>query len=367
MNEANVLETLWGELHKRAEVSLKEFKTTTYLINYFKEMDLHPVTFKNIPGFYVDVGIGHPVVGLRADMDALMQEVNGELRANHSCGHDAHMTIITGVMSRLQTQATKLNGTVRAIFQPAEELGNGSIDVVKEGVIDELDYLFGVHLRPQNELPFPKCAPGIQHGACAFIKGKIHGRDHHGSRQNEGVNAIEVGSAIIQQLQHIHTAPFIPSSVKMTNFHAGTDNLNIIPGHATFGIDLRSQSNDVMDDMKEKITNAIKHIAAIYNVHIETEVIDDVPAAIINQEAEQLLNDALIKVIGAENIHPTIQTSGSDDFHFYTLLKPQIKATMLALGANLTPSLHDPYMTFDKRALLKGVAILEQVCVTICK
>src|SRR5690625_5899021 len=82
-------------------------------------------------------------------------------------------------------------------------------------------------------------------------------KDQQGTRQNEGINTIEVGSTIIQQLQQIHTLPYIPASVKMTNFHAGTDNLNVIPGEATFGLDLRAQDNDVMDEMKEEVFHII--------------------------------------------------------------------------------------------------------------
>ncbi|MEI3614795.1 M20/M25/M40 family metallo-hydrolase [Pseudogracilibacillus sp. SO30301A] len=143
------------------------------------------------------------------------------------------MRIVTGTMVTLKKKENCLNGTVRVIFQPAEELGNGAVKVVKTGIVDDLDYLFGVHVRPKNEIQYPACAAGIQHGACVFVKGKILGEDHHGARPHEGINAIEVGSLILQQLQQIHISPYIPASIKMTNFHAGTDSLNVIPGEAS--------------------------------------------------------------------------------------------------------------------------------------
>ena len=367
MNEEKALKKLWEDLHERAEVSFNEFETTAYLLKYFEDRGFSPVKFKNIPGFYVEVGSGNPVVGLRADMDALLQKVDGVTQANHSCGHDAHMTIVSGVMNRLKETKSSLNGTVRAIFQPAEELGNGSVKVVEEGAANGLDYLYGIHLRPKVEIPYPACAPGIQHGACAFIKGKISSRDHHGARPNEGISAIDVGSAIIQQLQQIYTPPYISASVKMTNFHAGTDNFNIIPGEASFGLDLRAQENDVMNEIKIKVAHIIDKLAALYNITIEIEIIDEVPAAIINESAEKILTEVLEEVLGAENVRPRIQTSGSDDFHFYTLLRPEIKATMLALGADLTPGLHDPDMTFNEAALIQGVNVLTALCRKICE
>ncbi|MDV2883655.1 amidohydrolase [Alkalihalophilus pseudofirmus] len=353
---------MWEYLHQHPEVSWDEHGTTNYLMNHFKQAGFHPVAFESIPGFYVDVGTGKPKVGLRADMDGLLQEVNGILQANHSCGHDAHMTIVTGVMHRLKEIEKKLNGSVRAIFQPAEEVGNGAVKVVEMGIVDELVYLFGVHVRPKNEIPYPKCAPGIQHGSCAFVKGKIKGDDHHGARPNEGINAIEVGSSIMQHLKHLHTKPQVPTSVKITQFHAGGDHLNIIPGSATFGFDLRAQTNEVMNEIKEKLASIITYVSALYEVEITYKIKDHIPAAIISTEAEAKVEQAIKEILGRDLLQPRIITSGSDDFHYFTLMRPQIKATMLALGADVLPGLHHPNMRFNTQAIENGVNILLQSC-----
>lgn len=356
---------LWNDLHEIPEVSWQEKKTTAYLIDYFKRAGFEPHPFESMPGFYVDIGSGRPIVGLRADIDAVLQEIDGKLQANHSCGHDAHMAIVTGTMFALKEKADRLRGTVRAIFQPAEELGNGAVKVVETGIVDDLDYLFGVHVRPKTEIQFPACAAGIQHGACAFVKGKIVGADHHGARPHEGVNAIEVGSAIIEHLQHIHTSPFVPASIKMTKFHAGTDSLNVIPGEASFGVDIRAQTNDVLKELKLKLEKILTSVMELYHIRIEYEFFDEVPAAVISKEAEQILYDAISVCLGKEHAQKRIVTSGSDDFHFYTLLRSNIKATMLALGADVQPGLHAPNMTFNKEALMNGVKILRTACETL--
>src|SRR5699024_2591532 len=180
-------------------------------------------------------------------------------------GHDDHMAIVTRTIIELKEKANKFNGTVRAIFQPAEEVGEGAIRVIEEGIADDLDYLFGLHLRPANEIAFPNCAPGIQHGSCAFIRGQIIGLDHHGARPYEGINAIEVGGNILTLLQQIHTNPHVPASVKMTNFHAGTESTNIIPGSAEFALDLRAQTNEMMDEIKSKVENILDNIDNLYD------------------------------------------------------------------------------------------------------
>src|SRR5699024_8932612 len=365
--DTKAVHKLWSYLHSHPEVSWEEKATTSYLMNLFEEQGLHPTAFQSIPGFYVEVGKGRPVVGLRADMDALFQEVDGSMQVNHSCGLDAHMTMVTAAVLRLQKQADSLNGTVRAIFQPAEEIGNGAVKVVEEGIADDLDYLFGVHVRPKNEIPYPYCAPAIDHGACVFAKGTITGEDHHGARPQEGVNAVEIGYSMSQHIRLIHTPPMIPAYIKMTNFHAGGENLNIIPGSATFGLDIRAQSNEVMDMLKQKAQDICVKIGELYNRDIELILEDDVPAAVIHSDAEQIMSEAIETSLGKKYTEKRIITSGSDDFHFYTLLRPHIKATMIGLGADVTPGLHHPQMSFTHEALENGTTILMNACLSVLK
>lgn len=356
---------LFNHLHTHAEVSWEEVETTNFLVDVFKKAGFSPKRFKNIPGFSVEIGEGSPKIGLRADMDALMQEVDGVEQANHSCGHDAHMTIITGVMHQLKEMGN-LGGTIRGIFQPAEELGNGSLSVVKEGVIDDLDYFYGVHLRPHDEISFPNCAPSLSHGSCLFGKGTIKGLDHHGARPHQGVNAIEVASLMNHHFGLMHTDPHIAATVKMTNIQAGTNNYNIIPGSATFGLDLRAQENRIMDQLKGKVESTCIQLSKQFDIPIDVEWFDLVPAATINEEAEKLLAASISNVLQKPAL-PRIITPGADDFHFYTIERPHLKATMLALGADVTPGLHDPYMTFNHDCIENGIQILTDVCLRTIK
>lgn len=351
---------IFEHLHAHGEVSWKEIETTNYLVALFEEAGFQPKRFQNCPGFSVEIGSGSPKVGLRADMDALWQEVNGEMKANHSCGHDAHMAIVTGVMHKLK-EIGDIGGTVRAVFQPAEELGNGSLSVIQEGVIDDLDYFYGVHLRPFDEMAFPNCAQGIQHGSCVFVKGQIGGLDHHGARPHKGVNAIEVAASIVHHLGLTYTDPHVAATVKMTNLHAGTENFNIIPGKATFGLDLRAQTNAVMDELQHQVKTVCAQLSAMHQVPIDIEFFDYVPAAAVNEEASALMAQSIEHVLGCPAL-PTIVTPGADDFHFYTIERPHLKATMLGLGADVTPGLHDPYMLFNHEAIFNGIEILTDVC-----
>lgn len=351
---------IFDYLHQHPEVSWKEFKTTQYLANLLESFGCKVTTFEDCTGVVAEMGEGPLTVGLRADMDSLWQEVDGVWKANHSCGHDAHMTLALGVMMTLKNMKAGLPGKVKFIFQPAEEKGNGALKMLEKKVIDDIDYLFGVHLRPELEVPNGKAAPAIVHGAGQFITGKIIGEDSHGGRPHLGVNAIEVGSALVEQMKGIYLDPLVPYSIKMTKFIAGGDNGNIIPGSAQFGLDLRAQSNKVMDQLVEKLEKIIGNLSDFYQVKITYKTEGKIVAAQVNEEAQSIMAESIKEVIGEENLVPPSVTSGGEDFHFYSVKCPEIKATMLGLGCGLKPGLHHPHMTFDRNALLPGIEILTQ-------
>src|SRR5699024_8485481 len=139
------------------------------------------------------------------------------------------------------------------IFQPAEEVGTGALKMIENGVITNMDYLYGVHLRPKQETQMNRASPVIIHGAAKSIHATIIGEDAHAARPHLTSNAIEVGAQIVNMLQNIHLDPNIPYSVKMTTFQAGGKNTNIIPGNAKFSLDLRTQNNDQMEELLSKI------------------------------------------------------------------------------------------------------------------
>jgi len=327
------LETIFNHLHANPEISWEETETTSYIKSLLEKHPCKITTFKDCTGLIADIGQGNPVVAVRADIDALWQEVNGEFCANHSCGHDAHMTIVLGTFLSLVEQQEQLNGTVRFIFQPAEEKGTGALKMVEKGVIDEVDYLYGLHLRPHQELSNGEFSPAIQHGAARFVHGSIKGDDAHGARPHLNVNAIQVGAELNQLIQNMPMNPAIPHSMKFTSFQAGKSP-NIIPGNATFSIDLRAQNNELMHTMTEQLKQMTTSLQDYHGNSINLEIGADVAAAVISDEASTIMEDAIRESVGDENFRPMITTTGGDDFHFYTIKRPDLKATMLGIGCD---------------------------------
>ncbi|UOE77194.1 M20 peptidase aminoacylase family protein [Parageobacillus thermoglucosidasius] len=349
---------IFDYLHRHPEVSWEEWKTTRFIEQQLIQEGYRTQTFSDCPGVIGEIGSGTFTVGLRSDMDALWQEVDGVWRANHACGHDAHMTMVLGVAKLFNRIGYQPPGTLRLLFQPAEEKGTGALKFLEKGVADDMDFLYGVHLRPIQEVKSGYAAPAILHGAAQYIEGEIKGVAAHAARPHLGVNVIEVGSAIVQELGKIHVDPQVPASIKMTRFRAGGKNVNIIPDYAEFALDLRAQTNEVMEQLVERLNDIVKGVAAIYHADIRLRSGVRVAAAKPHPQARSFMERAIAAVLGREKCLPPIVTSGGEDFHFYSWMKPQLKTTMLGLGCDLTPGLHHPQMTFRREDLLSGIEIL---------
>lgn len=357
------VEAVFQHLHANPEISWKEFLTTAYLKDFLIQEGFQVTTFDDSTGLVVTIGSGKPCVGLRTDMDALWQEVDGQFQANHSCGHDAHMTMALGTLLLLKKLGIPKEGTLKVLFQPAEEKGTGALSYIDKGLVDDIDYLYGVHLRPIQEIRNGFAAPAILHGAAKLISGKIHGIEAHGARPHLGVNAIEVGAQLVQAIQAIYLDPMMSYSAKLTKFQAGGESANIIPGNAEFSIDTRAQSNSAMNELITKVEHAISSVATLNNITIDFQIETEIAAAEVDDSAVELMKRAIIDTIGQNYYIPPIVTPGGEDFHFYTLKRPHIKATMLGLGCDLTPGLHHPNMTFNHESIITGIEILARTII----
>ncbi|MDN7242818.1 M20 peptidase aminoacylase family protein [Planococcus sp. N028] len=353
-----LVEKVFAHLHSHPEISWQEVETTTYLKELLEAEGIQVETFDDSTGLVAVVGDGEPCVGLRTDIDALWQEVDGEYKANHSCGHDAHMTLAVGTLLVLKKLGIPKKGRLKVIFQPAEEKGTGALSFVEKGIVDDIDYLYGVHLRPNQEVADGYATPAIMHGSAKMLSGKIIGTDAHGARPHEGQNAIEVMALLVQAIHSIHVDPMVPHTAKLTMFQAGGESANIIPGTATFSIDVRAQTNKVMDKLFQQVTKAIESVANLSGVQIPIEIKAEIAAAEVDDTAVELMARAIEETLGKEFLVPPVVTPGGEDFHFYTLKRPSVKASMLGLGCGLAPGLHHPKMTFNQESLINGIEIL---------
>lgn len=357
------IESVYTHLHTHPEISWEEIETTKFLQRFIENEGFTVETFDDQTGLIVTIGEGEHCVGVRADIDALWQEVDGVFQANHSCGHDAHTTIALGTLLVLKEVGYPKNGKLKIIFQPAEEKGNGALSLIQKGIVDDIDYLFGLHLRPIQEIRHGYAAPAILHGAASSVTGTIEGVEAHGARPHLGKNAIEIGAALVHSIRAIHVDPMVPHSAKMTRFEAGGESTNIVPGRGLFSIDLRAQTNEVMDQLKEQVERAINGVAQQFDATIHYAFESGIVAATKSDRATAIMAHAIEQSIGKEHVAAPIVTPGGEDFHYYMIHRPSIEATMLGLGCDLSPGLHHPKMTFNHDSLWFGIEILARAVI----
>ncbi|MEY8189796.1 amidohydrolase [Peribacillus simplex] len=349
----------YHDLHSLAEPSWQEERTSCYILNSLRKAGMATKTFQSHHGIIAEIpGISKKVVALRADMDALVQEVDGVVKANHSCGHDAHSTMVLYTALAIASSGIRPKHTLRFIFQPAEEKGEGALQMINDGALEDVTYLFGVHVRPSTEVPYMKASPVIVHGSAETIRGTIKGLQAHASRPQDGINVIEAAALLIQKLQQINLVTETPYSIKMTQFQTNNNASNVIPETAVFAIDARAQSNDVMNELNRLSEEAFDQTMQQTETSISWSAEEFVPAASLHEKAIKLAEAAIGDILGRENVAPVCISQGGEDFHFYTAKNPDITATMIGLGCDLTPGLHHPDMKFNLQALIYGTKIL---------
>jgi len=359
MSSETRVNEIFGTLHAMPELGFTEHRTAAFLAEAL-----------TAAGYAVQTGIGGtgvvgtlagaaegPVVGLRADMDALPFVVDGRDVCRHACGHDAHSAMVL-TAAEILAKTPPARGTLKILFQPAEEVLTGALKVIESGAVDDLDILFGIHLRPIQEARLGQATPALRHGAITVVDATIAGAASHGARPHLGINAIDAAALAVNAVNAIRLDPASAWSAKTTRLAAGGAAANIIPDRAEMIFDLRAQNNALMEELLAKVGTAVSNAAAANGATAVVTPRGSVPAAEYDPVMTEIAREAIRAVLGDEGILPPIVTPGSEDFHFYVRKNPRLRPAYIGLGCDLKPGLHHPDMAFDVAALPKGVAIL---------
>lgn len=353
------------QLHGMPELSMQEFRTSVHIAEYLEERGFQVTRGVGKTGLvaYIHGSLPGPVLGIRADMDALGHIVEGELQPIHSCGHDAHSTIVlfAGIVAKELGLVKK--GSLKLIFQPSEEQEetSGARAMIADGVLEDMDMCVGIHLRPIQEAKYGQAVSALKHGALATVTAEITGMAAHGGRPHLGKNTVDAIAAVVNAVNAIWVDPVVPSSAKVTAVKAGGANYSSIPEKGELGIDLRANTNEVMKELLDKVERAIITGASTIGCGAAVQKIPGLPAAVFNEEMIRIAEDSIREILGEEGLLGIRGTTGAEDFHEYVKAKPELKTTYIGLGCDLVPGLHHPDMTFNKEALLDGVSILADI------
>jgi amidohydrolase len=349
-----------NHLHTIPEKPFEEVQTAAYLAGILKKAGFD-VTEK-ADGTTAVIGTlkgkeAGPVVAVRGDMDALAHTVDGKECMVHSCGHDANCAMVAAMAEEVAKTGIA-RGTLKVIFQPAEEVAGGALSVIKSGATNDVDYMMGIHLRPIQEVGLGQAIAALKHGATSHIEAIVTGKTGHGARPHLGVNAIDAAVTVINAANTIKENPGKNWSIKPTRIHADNQLYNAIPDATKVTFDIRAQSNTVMNSLMEKMTRIVETAPQAIGASGKLVPISGLPGADLDDEMTDMIADVITEVMGEKALVREFSTSGGDDFHCYKVAKPSIKAGFIGLGADLSPGLHTVNMAFNDDALPTGVELL---------
>ncbi len=349
-------------LHSIPEPGFQEVKTAAYIAEKLEAAGL--TVTRNLAGTTglageYDSGVPGPVLAIRADMDALTHIIDGKKEFRHTCGHDAHCSMLLAAAEETVALGKVKKGRIKFVFQPAEELCSGAQKILESGILNDVDIMTGMHIRPTQECPAGSVICEMHYSAGCQFRARIRGRQCHGARPHLGINPIDAATCAIAAVNSIHLDPRIPFSVKCTRIHADSGVFNSVPDFADITFDMRAQNNAAMKELKEKTVKGIENGAAAVGSKVEEfEFYTDYPAANgFDPEVAKIIEDSAAEVVGKENIIPFFNTSGGEDFFVYPLGKPGLKVGFVGLGVGAEPGLHHQDMHFDSKYLENGVAV----------
>ncbi len=334
-------------LHKYPELSEKEVETTAFLSEKMNEFGIEILASKTLKtGFVAKIGNGKPVIALRADLDALpileathLAYSSQNSGVMHACGHDLHMTSLLGAAKLLKAKEQTLKGTIKLIFQPAEELGTGARDVIASGLVDDVEAFFGYHNLPTLTAgTIGLRAKGVM-AAVEQFDVTIKGKGSHAAYPHEGIDPIVASASIIQNLQTIvsrNTPPLEATVLSVTHIEAG-QTWNVLPNQARFEGTIRTFDDQITQLMKKRFIEIVEHTAQALGVQAEITWVMGSDATYNDPELTAVLFSET-KKWHAKTIVPDPSSAG-EDFAAYGKLAPSVFA-LIGSNAPLSSGLH---------------------------
>ena len=362
------------DFHKYPELSFKEFRTSKIVAEKLKNFGIE--TKKNIGKTGV-VGIlkgekNGPTIALRADMDALpIQETNDISYKSvnkgimHACGHDAHTAMLLGAAEALSKMRHEIKGEIRFIFQPAEEGFGGAKYMIKDGAIDNVDEIYGMHVWNYQKSGTVGVQSGPVMAAADIFTIEINGIGGHGAAPQGTVDSIVVASHLIQSLQTIisrNTNPLESTVVTIGQINGGY-NFNIIADNVILNGTARSYTNNNKTIIKKRMKEIINGIEKMYNAKIKLNYKDGYPPLINDERASKNVSNAATKIVGSNVIKPYL-SMGGEDFSYYT---NKIPGCFFFLGTSpkdrppMSTPQHCSHFDIDEEAMLIGSSIFVEL------
>ncbi len=361
-------------IHANPELGNREFKTAKYVEDHLRRLGMEVrtgIAKTGVVGILKGAQPG-PVIGLRADMDALpvterndlpyrskaTGEYNGQqVGVMHACGHDAHVAMLMGAAEVIAGMKSKLKGTVVFIFQPAEEgppagEEGGAPLMVKEGVMDnpKIDAIFGIHINSQTPIGTIKYKSGSIMAASDWFEIKVKGKQTHGAYPWAGVDPIAVATQIYTGLQMIvarqSNLPKAPVVITVGRINGGVRE-NIIPEELVMAGTIRTLDEEMQNDVHARIKQTAKSIAESMGATAEVTIDRKTPVTYNTPELVDKMVPSLYKAAGKDNVMLGEWVTGAEDFAFFREKAPAFYFVVGGMPLDKTPQTAAPHHTPD--------------------
>lgn len=363
------------EIHQNPELGFNLEKTIALVVDRLESYGYEPKIVGKA-GVTATVGSGSPVILLRGDMDALpMDETTGlEFAscngATHSCGHDGHTSMLLGAARILKQNEANLKGTVKFMFQPAEEILGGALDMIENGILEnpKVDAAVALHLYAgdtESRMGDIYLSRGQAMSSADAFNIKVKGKNSHGSRPEEGIDAIIVACNIVIGLQTIlaREISMFDSCVVLAGKIYGGDTVNTTSGHATVEVSARANNEESRDFIIKRIKEISEGIAQTYRAEVEIEHTMGAPSMFNDVDLVDDIVEFSKDIIGEEKINVVPMKSGTEDFAYVGLKVP---AVMINIGAGTIEDgyihgMHNAGMQFNEDVLPLGSSLYADV------
>jgi len=347
------------DIHAHPELAYEEERTAGLVAERLEEWGLAVHRGLATTGVVGTLSAGNgPTVGLRADMDALpIQETNSFGHRSrhdgkmHACGHDGHTTMLLGA-ARYLAESREFSGTIRFIFQPAEEAAGGAKVMMDDGLFElfPVDAVFGMHNWPGLSVGRFAMRPGPMMASLDCFDIVVEGLGAHGALPHQGVDPVHAAAQVITALQSVvsrNVDPLQAAVVSVTKIHGG-DAHNIIPGQVLLGGGIRCFDSEIRELLKSRVVEIVEGICSSLGARGTVTFVSGYPAVINGVDAVGLAAGVAAEIVGTENVDAEAEpVLGSEDFAFMLEEKPGCYIFIGNGAGDGTCMIHNPGYDFN--------------------